>query len=140
MFHVERHPIDIAAPVFGAPRNKIVNIGIDNLQRQGLCQRSRGASLFTISVNFQPGSAISDPDRYRTGAGIRLPNDQELVRTMPDQIPGVGATKGPTPTEVSYGFENAGFSRRIRTKNKVVPNAKLEGRILQAPEVRAFDA
>jgi hypothetical protein len=58
---------------------------------------------------------------------------------MPDQIPGIGPTKGPTTTKVSNGFENAGFSRRVRTKNQVIPSAKLERRTLQAPEVRAFD-
>ncbi|MCP5118316.1 MAG: hypothetical protein GY953_46480, partial [bacterium] len=33
LFHVERYPVYIAPPVFRAPGHKIVNIGVNNLER-----------------------------------------------------------------------------------------------------------
>jgi hypothetical protein len=93
MFHVERHPIQEAAPKLRAPRYQVMNVRIYDLQWQCFGKRCSARRAFTAYSHLQTLAAISESNREFAVWSLYLCEKHKLRLAVFYQIRRTGTPK-----------------------------------------------
>ena len=119
MFHVKRDPVQVPPALVRRTGHEVVDVGIDNLQRQCLGQLGRAEAAFAVDSNLEPGAAVTHPDLVRPRLVPHPAVKHEFLLAVTDQAGYGRTTKRLAPAQVGNRLEDAGLARPVRATNKV---------------------
>ncbi len=135
MFHVERHPVQIAPTPFRPTTHQTVDLRIDNLQRQSFGERRRSETGLTINTDFQTVAAVPNSDTPLPGTVLRLSKQREGFLTVPNQRLRRRAPERFSAPQIRQRLEQAGLARGIGPIDQIKITIGFELDLFEAAKV-----
>jgi hypothetical protein len=136
---VERYPVGVTPPKFRAAGHQLMDIRVDDLQRQERRQLRRTSRCVAVDMDFPATLAVPHAQRRLPRARIYAAKQHKLFVTIAHQVLRACAPKRTSAAQISDGFQNAGLAAGVGAANQVVGWLRPEFDRLKTAKIRAFD-